>query len=46
MGGDVRLASVAGPTAFVVDLPGEAVPADAAFSRENEHARPERVAGL
>jgi signal transduction histidine kinase len=45
MGGDVRLASVAGPTSFVVDLPGEPMPADAAFSRENVRRPPERVAG-
>ncbi len=35
MGGDVRLASLLAPTAFVVDLPGEPVPDDASFSREN-----------
>ncbi len=46
MGGDVRLASVADPTAFVVDLPGEPVPPDAdAFSRENAPRTPEHVAG-
>ena len=36
MGGDVLLESEVGPTVFVVDLPGEAVPDGAApFSREN-----------
>ena len=46
MGGDVRLASTSNPTAFVVDLPGEAMPADAArFSRENAASGRERVAG-
>jgi signal transduction histidine kinase len=46
LGGDVTLASVASPTAFVLDLPGEPVP-DAAvpFSRENGAVRPERVRG-
>ena len=45
MGGDVTLQSVASPTAFVVDLPGEAVPDGAAFSRENAAQRRERVRG-
>jgi signal transduction histidine kinase len=44
MGGDVRLDSVARPTAFVLDLPGEPVP-DAAFSRENAARQRERVPG-
>jgi signal transduction histidine kinase len=45
MGGDVRLASVGNPTAFVLDLPGEPVPSDAAFSRENAQRPPAPVAG-
>ena len=46
MGGDVRLASTSNPTAFVVDLPGEVMPADASrFSRENVTPGRERVAG-
>jgi signal transduction histidine kinase len=46
MGGDVRLASPASPTSFVVDLPGEPIPPDAgAFSRENAPRAPEHVAG-
>ena len=45
MGGDVMLQSVTSPTAFVVDLPGEAVPEDAVFSRENAARRRERVRG-
>jgi signal transduction histidine kinase len=49
MGGDVRLDSVAGPTVFTLDLPGEPVPPDAprtaiAFSRENAPPAPESVA--
>jgi signal transduction histidine kinase len=46
MSGDVRLVSLAQPTAFVLDLPGEPVPPDAgAFSRENVPPRVERVRG-
>jgi two-component system sensor histidine kinase TctE len=46
LGGDVTLASVASPTAFVLDLPGEPVPeAAVAFSRENGAVRPEHVRG-
>jgi hypothetical protein len=46
MGGDVLLESEVGPTVFVVDLPGEAVPDGAApFSRENAPRLPERVSG-
>ena len=46
MGGDVLLTSVAHPTVFVVDLPGEPVPAGArGFSRENAPRSPEHVAG-
>ncbi len=46
MGGDVELASMAAPTAFVVDLPGEPVPPGAkTFSRENASRAPEGVAG-
>jgi signal transduction histidine kinase len=45
MGGDVTLQSVARPTAFVVDFPGEAVPDGAVFSRENAAQRRERVRG-
>ncbi len=44
MGGDVRLASAADPTAFVVDLPGEPVPDGARpFSRENGAVEGEHV---
>jgi signal transduction histidine kinase len=48
MGAEVRLASEARPTVFVLDLPGEPVPPDApraarAFSRENAPAEPESV---
>jgi signal transduction histidine kinase len=44
MGGDVRLASAASPTRFVVDLPGEPVPDGARpFSRENGLIGGERV---
>jgi signal transduction histidine kinase len=44
MGGDVRLASLSGPTSFVVDLPGAPMPTQAtAFSRENAPRPPERV---
>jgi signal transduction histidine kinase len=48
MGGDVRLDSVAHPTMFTLDLPGEPVPHDAprtarAFSRENVAHAPEGV---
>jgi two-component system, OmpR family, sensor kinase len=45
MGGEVRLESVSSPTAFVVDLPGEAVPSDGVFSRENAPRPREPVAG-
>jgi signal transduction histidine kinase len=45
MGGDVTLESVSSPTAFVLDLPGEPVPGDAPFSRENAARRRERVPG-
>ena len=46
MGGDVTLESVARPTAFVLDLPGEPVPdGAAAFSRENASWERERVGG-
>ena len=45
LGGDVRLASVAKPTTFVVDLPGEPVPEHGSFSRENAGARPAHVPG-
>jgi len=48
MDGDVRLDSVAQPTVFTLDLPGEAVPPDAprtaiAFSRENAIPAPETI---
>jgi signal transduction histidine kinase len=48
MGGEVRLESVARPTAFTLDLPGEPRPPGAprrppAFSRENARAEPEHV---
>jgi two-component system OmpR family sensor kinase len=43
MGGEVTLASVASPTVFVLDLPGE--PAPASFSRENGALQRERVGG-
>ena len=48
MGGEVRLDSVAKPTVFVLDLPGEPVPPDAhrhsqPFSRENGIPEPEHV---
>ena len=46
LGGDVRLASLVDPTAFVLDLPGEPVPDDAVrFSRENAAVEHEHVAG-
>jgi signal transduction histidine kinase len=46
MGGDLTLASVANPTVFVVDLPGEPVPDDVQpFSRENAASRPEHAVG-
>ena len=46
LGGEVTLESVAQPTVFVVDLPGEPVPDGAvSFSRENAQRRPERVVG-
>jgi signal transduction histidine kinase len=45
MGGDVRLESTESPTAFVLDLPGEPVPSDAVFSRENTQRPPAPVAG-
>jgi two-component system, OmpR family, sensor kinase len=46
MGGDVTLDSVAGPTVFVVDLPGGVVPdGTTSFSRENAPGRPQRVGG-
>lgn len=45
MAGDLILESVANPTVFVVDLPGEPVPDQPApFSRENA-ARPEHAVG-
>jgi signal transduction histidine kinase len=45
MGGDLTLESVANPTVFVVDLPGEPIPDDQpSFSRENA-ARPEHAVG-
>jgi signal transduction histidine kinase len=48
MGGEVRLDSVAKPTMFTLDLPGEPVPPDAprtaiAFSRENAPPTPESI---
>jgi signal transduction histidine kinase len=46
MRGDVKLASEAAPTAFVLDLPAEPVPEGAvSFSRENDTRRAERVGG-
>jgi signal transduction histidine kinase len=45
MGGDVVLASKAKPTAFVVDLPGEATPDAIVFSRENAPRSREAVGG-
>ena len=48
MDGDVRLDSVAQPTVFTLDLPGEAVPPDVprtaiAFSRENAIPAPQTI---
>jgi nitrogen-specific signal transduction histidine kinase len=48
MGGDVRLDSVAKPTVFVLELPGEPIPSDvrrrpSSFSRGNGVAEPEHV---
>ncbi len=46
MGGDLTLESVANPTVFVVDLPGEPVPDGVPpFSRENAASRPEHAVG-